>query len=128
MITPLFAGPSMNSDIQDNSPAAPTAAWWVYMVRAANGHLYTGISTDPARRFRQHQRGTGARFFRRSPAVALVWYDRCADHSAALRRELAIKALSKPRKEQLISGFDNGPSIPTSACSEEGVGAKLVQS
>ncbi|WP_304640962.1 GIY-YIG nuclease family protein [Pseudomonas sp.] len=116
----------MNSDIQDNSPAASTA-WWVYMVRAANGHLYTGISTDPARRFRQHQRGTGARFFRRSPAVALVWYDRCADHSAALRRELAIKSLSKPRKEQLISGFDSGSSISPSGCSANEAGAKLVQ-
>jgi len=124
----LFAGPSMTSDVQENSPLAAVPSWWVYMVRAANGHLYTGISTDPARRFRQHQRGSGARFFRRSPAVALVWYDRCADHSAALRRELAIKALSKLRKEELISAFDDAPSVPTNACAEAVAGAKLAES
>ncbi len=82
-------------------PPAPN--WWVYMVRAENGHLYTGISTDPERRFQEHLNGKrGARFFNRSPASALVWRESCADRSAALRRELAIKALRKAAKEQLI--------------------------
>ncbi|QJD60348.1 GIY-YIG nuclease family protein [Pseudomonas sp. gcc21] len=84
-------------------PAART--WWVYMVRAENGHLYTGISTDPQRRFRQHASGKGARFFNRSPAQALVWQEICIDHSDALRRELAVKALAKPAKEKLIRLF-----------------------
>ena len=95
----------MPSEIAEHSPttAAPQRSWWVYMVRAENGHLYTGISTDPERRFREHVGGKrGARFFNRSPASALVWRERCADKSAALRRELAIKALRKSAKERLI--------------------------
>lgn len=98
------------------------------MVRAANGSLYTGISTDPDRRFRQHQRGMGARFFRRSPAVALVWSARCLDHSDALRRELAIKALNKARKEQLISATDTLPSAVASSCSDDDSATKLPES
>ncbi|EGH18762.1 GIY-YIG nuclease superfamily protein, partial [Pseudomonas savastanoi pv. glycinea str. race 4] len=42
--------------------------WFVYLVRAANGALYCGISDDPQRRFAMHQSGKGARFFSSSPA------------------------------------------------------------
>ncbi len=76
--------------------------WFVYLVRASNGALYCGITTEPARRLRQHQSGRGARFFRSSPAQAMVYLETCADKSTALRRELAIKALSKAAKEQLV--------------------------
>lgn len=103
----------------------PVKVWWVYMVRAQNGHLYTGISTDPQRRFVQHQRGKGARFFNRSPAQALVWADRCVDHSDALRRELAIKALAKVAKERLISQFNDSTSSAASACAGACSTAKL---
>lgn len=100
--------------------------WWVYMVRAENGHLYTGISTDPERRFVQHQRGKGARFFNRSPARALVWTEICADHTQALRREMAIKALGKAAKERLISQFNAPISEPASDCAAPAAPAKLV--
>lgn len=76
--------------------------WFVYLVRAANGALYCGISDDPQRRFAQHQSGRGARFFRSSPAQALVYVEPCADKSAALRRERAIKQLNKTAKEALL--------------------------
>lgn len=96
----------MPLDATEHSPksaAKPAQIWWVYMVRAENGHLYTGISTDPERRFQEHLNGKrGARFFNCSPAHALVWRECCGDKSAALRRELAIKALRKNAKEQLI--------------------------
>lgn len=98
---------SMPSDTAEHSPATatPTKTWWVYMVRAENGHLYTGISTDPERRFQEHVGGKrGARFFNRSPARALVWRQSCADHSDALRREIAVKRLTKKTKEVLIRG------------------------
>ena len=83
--------------------------WYVYLVRAANGALYCGISDDPQRRFRQHQSGKGARFFHSSPAQALVYVEACADKGAALRREIAIKRLKKAAKEALIGALD-GPS------------------
>lgn len=79
--------------------------WFVYLVRAANGSLYCGISDDPQRRFAAHQTGKGARFFYSSPAVALVYVESCANKGDALRRERAIKLLSKKAKEKLVLGY-----------------------
>ncbi|MBQ0741779.1 MAG: GIY-YIG nuclease family protein [Pseudomonas sp.] len=110
---------------QTSAPPAAEKIWWVYMVRAANGHLYTGISTDPHRRLLQHQRGKGARFFNRSPAVALVWFERCIDHSDALRQERCVKALAKATKERLISQFNAELSIAASSCAASDARAKL---
>ena len=76
--------------------------WFVYLVRAANGSLYCGISDDAHRRFAAHQNGRGARFFYSSPAVALVYVESCASKGDALRRELAIKRLRKMDKEALV--------------------------
>ncbi|UTW09018.1 GIY-YIG nuclease family protein [Pseudomonas benzenivorans] len=77
--------------------------WFVYLVRAANGALYCGISDDPQRRFAQHQSGKGARFFHSSPAEALVYTEACAGKGDALRRERAIKRLGKAAKETLVA-------------------------
>lgn len=85
--------------------AVKAADWQVYLVRAANGALYCGITTDPARRLREHRQGKGARFFRSSPAQAMVYLEACADKGSALRRELAIKRLAREKKELLVSGF-----------------------
>ncbi|MCM2321305.1 MAG: GIY-YIG nuclease family protein [Pseudomonas sp.] len=79
--------------------------WFVYLVRAANGALYCGVSDDPQRRFAVHQSGKGARFFHSSPAVALVYVEACAGKGAALSRERAIKRLGKPAKEGLVAGW-----------------------
>jgi putative endonuclease len=86
---------------------APTVAksWFVYLVRAANGALYCGISDDPQRRFAQHQNGKGARFFHSSPAQALVYVEACADKGAALREERGIKQLKKSAKEALVAAY-----------------------
>lgn len=77
--------------------------WFVYLVRAANGSLYCGISDDPHKRFAKHQSGKGARFFHSSPAVALVYIQALESKGAALRQELAIKKLSKAAKEKLAA-------------------------
>ena len=88
----------------------PPAAkpWFVYLVRAANGALYCGISDDPQRRFAAHQSGRGARFFHTSPATALVYVEACSDKGAALSRERAIKRLGKPAKERLAAAWAAG--------------------
>jgi putative endonuclease len=86
--------------------AALDKAWFVYLVRAANGALYCGISDDPQRRFAQHQAGKGARFFHTSPAQALAYVEACAGKGEALRRERAIKRLPKRAKEALIAAGD----------------------
>ena len=90
--------------------AAVDKPWFVYLVRAANGALYCGISDDPQRRFAQHQSGKGARFFHTSPALALAYVEACASKGDALRRERAIKRLSKSAKEALILAVDGGSS------------------
>lgn len=90
--------------------AAVEKAWFVYLVRAANGALYCGISDDPQRRFAQHQSGKGARFFHTSPALALAYVEACAGKGDALRRERAIKRLSKSAKEALILAADSTAS------------------
>ena len=94
--------------------------WFVYLVRAANGALYCGISDDPQRRFAAHRSGRGARFFHTSPAVALVYVEACSDKGAALSRERAIKRLGKPAKERLAAGWAAGSAVddaaPGAAC------------
>jgi putative endonuclease len=88
----------------ESAPQAPKP-WFVYLVRAANGALYCGISDDPQRRFAQHQSGKGARFFYSSPAQALVYVEACADKAAALREERGIKQLKKSAKEALVASY-----------------------
>ncbi|MCU1749957.1 GIY-YIG nuclease family protein [Pseudomonas sp. 6D_7.1_Bac1] len=93
------------------TPPAQSKPWFVYLVRAANGSLYCGISDDPVRRFATHQSGKGARFFLSSPAVALVYTEACRDKSEALRQERLIKKLKKSAKECLVASAAAGLSI-----------------
>lgn len=81
---------------------ASNRSWFVYLLRAQNRALYCGITTDPRRRLAQHKSGRGARFFHSSAAQEMVYIEHCADKSAALRREIAIKQLSKQEKEELV--------------------------
>jgi putative endonuclease len=85
----------------DDAPAA----WWVYMLRCADGSLYTGVTTDPARRVAEHngQGGLGARYTRSRRPVALVYVEAAASRSAATRREAAIKRLDRIRKLALCA-------------------------
>jgi putative endonuclease len=86
--------PSESSVIAAEPTLPVSKPWFVYLVRAANGSLYCGISDDPVRRFATHQSGKGARFFLSSPAVALVYTEVCRDKSEALRQERLIKKLN----------------------------------
>jgi putative endonuclease len=102
------------SEVSVSEPVTPPAQskpWFVYLVRAANGSLYCGISDDPIRRFATHQSGKGARFFLSSPAVALVYTEACRDKSEALRQERLIKKLKKSAKECLVASAAAGLSI-----------------
>jgi putative endonuclease len=80
------------------------AEWFVYIVEASNGHLYTGITTDVERRFKEHQsKKKGARFFHTSDAKTVVYQESHPDRSSASKREAAIKKLSKQAKLALIT-------------------------
>ncbi len=84
--------------------------WYVYLVRAANGALYCGISDDPRRRFEAHCKGQGARFFKTSPAQALVYVEQWPDKGEALRQERLVKRLRKSAKEALVSSYNAEPA------------------
>ncbi|GGW73055.1 GIY-YIG nuclease family protein [Alishewanella tabrizica] len=79
--------------------------WFLYMVRTANGQLYTGISIDPLRRLRQHQGelAGGAKALRGKGPLALVYQHAYADRSTASKAEYRLKKQSKAAKELLIS-------------------------
>jgi len=73
--------------------------WCVYMIECGDGSLYTGVTTDVARRFREHVAGhKGARYLRGRRAVGVVYLERGHDRSSALRREASIKRLKKEDK------------------------------
>ena len=76
--------------------------WKLYILRCADGTLYTGITTDVDKRFRAHSSGKGAKYTRGRGPLALVYREDCGDHSAALKREWEIKALTREEKERLI--------------------------
>lgn len=78
---------------------------WAYMVRCPDGSLYSGWTGDLARRLRAHRTGKGARYTRMRGGAALAYAELCQDKSAALRREAALKALSKPEKEALAAAW-----------------------
>ena len=78
-------------------------AWYVYVIRASDDSLYTGITTDVQRRFKEHSSpARGARFFRGRSPVEVVYSENHPDRSSALRREAEIKKLSRPEKLKLV--------------------------
>jgi len=76
-------------------------SWFVYMLRCADGSLYTGVATDPERRLGEHNTGRGARYTRGRTPVSLVYREACPDRSAAVSRELRIKRLGRVAKLKL---------------------------
>ena len=84
------------------------APYHLYILRCADGSLYTGITTDLSRRLREHNgegptRSSGARYTRARRPVELVYSKRCKDRSAASVEEARIKKLSRDEKLKLIS-------------------------
>lgn len=80
-------------------------AYYVYMLRCADGSLYTGSTPDVARRLRQHcmQLSGGAKYTRSHPVTALEALWRTPDRSAALRLEVRIKRLTRAEKTELLA-------------------------
>ena len=77
--------------------------YWVYLLRCGDGSLYTGCTNDLARRLRAHQSGRGAKYTRSRLPVELVYREEAEDRSAALRREAAIKRLTRAEKLALAA-------------------------
>ena len=75
---------------------------YVYMVRCADETLYTGYSTDPARRVDEHNRGEGAKYTRGRTPVELVFLEQYDTQSTAMSREYELKQLSRAEKDRRI--------------------------
>ncbi len=91
----------------------PQQDWFVYILRCADGSLYTGISTDVARRVDEHNAGAphGARYTRARRPVVLAYCEGACNRAAALRRELQVKGLDRAGKLALIKCFGEGRSV-----------------
>lgn len=76
--------------------------WCLYILRCGDGSLYTGIAVDVQARLEQHRSGKGAKYTRGRGPLELVYTEDCGTHSDALKREIAIKRLTKQEKEELI--------------------------
>lgn len=79
-------------------------AYYLYILRCGDGTLYTGTTDDVERRFAAHSAGKGAKYTRGRGPLALVYREECPDKSAALKRELRVKALTREEKLRLIAG------------------------
>lgn len=81
-------------------------SWFVYLLRCRDNTLYTGITNDLERRVKQHQSGNASRYTRSRLPVVLVYHERQANRSLALKRELAIKRLSRYEKDSLVQSAE----------------------
>ncbi|AQQ80333.1 ORF66 [Betabaculovirus altermyunipunctae] len=94
-------------------PPTFMANWELYMVRTSNQSLYTGISVDAERRFRDHCSGRGARFLRGKKPLRLVYSSKCRmTLSQALGLERQVKRWCKRKKELLVQLQPTDPRRP----------------
>lgn len=78
--------------------------YWLYILRCGDGTLYTGTTDDVERRLAAHQSGKGAKYTRGRGPLTVVYREACEGRSAALRREIAVKRLTRAEKLALIEG------------------------
>jgi putative endonuclease len=86
-----------------NDPTPEALNWQVYILLCSDNSLYTGITTDMPRRFRQHAEGRGAKYFRGRQPLQVVYLETEHNRSSATTREARIKALTREEKNQLLA-------------------------
>ena len=91
-------------DSNESTRHEPPMAFWVYMLRCADGRYYTGQTDDLDRRISEHQTGGFCDFTSRRRPVSLVWSEYFSTRIEALEAERRIKPWSRAKKEALIAG------------------------
>ncbi len=86
-----------------NRTALQQANWIVYILKCSDGTFYTGVTNDLDKRIEQHNKGKGAKYTRSRLPVEIVYQEHAPDKGIALKREYAIKQLSRDEKLQLIT-------------------------
>ena len=96
----------MNANVFERPPETKNEIcvlqFFCYIVECTDGTYYTGWSTDPERRARQHNAGRGARYTRTRLPVRLVYVEECSDRASAMRREIQIKQMGREAKGKLV--------------------------
>ena len=87
---------------QRHQRTRPVGEWLVYLLRCRDGSLYTGITNDLPKRLKAHAAGKASRYTRSRLPVTLAYTEPQPSRSAALKREAAIKKLTRPQKDRLI--------------------------
>lgn len=100
--------------------------WFVYLLECENGRLYTGISTDPGRRFAEHLAGKGAMFTRLNRPQQLLATRVCDSRSEALRLEYRIKQLKTAEKRELVAAWLTEPVPPAAAPARDSLSPPLT--
>ena len=76
--------------------------WVCYLLCCADDTLYCGITNDLEKRLAAHNAGDGAKYTRGRLPISVVYSENCVDKSAALKREMQIKRLSRAAKQALL--------------------------
>ena len=79
-------------------PKATSKPWFVYMLKCSNGCLYTGITTDIARRIAVHNSGKGSAYVRAHRPAKLLAFTESENRSLASQLECSVKSLSRSQK------------------------------
>ncbi len=93
---------------KNNSNANRSGVYFVYLLRCKDGSLYTGITTDVARRFAEHKAGKGANYTRAKGALKVVYAETHPHRSSASKREAEIKKWPRARKLKLVRNLKSG--------------------
>jgi putative endonuclease len=104
-----------NKSDSETLPDKPTKQWYVYLLRCVDNSLYTGVTTDPERRLKEHNgefkgkgKGKGAKYTRARRPVSLAIAIPLLSKVAVYQAEYAIKRLSKREKESIVGmGLDH---------------------
>jgi putative endonuclease len=80
-------------------------ACYCYILECADGTYYTGWTTDPDRRVKQHNKGIGAKYTSMRRPVKLVYLEQLSNRADAMKRELAIKKMRRVQKSKLVEGY-----------------------
>lgn len=82
-----------------------TEPWFLYIVKCADDSFYTGITKEIGQRLQAHNTGKGARYTRSHGPCELVYFERLKSIQEAMKREVAVKRMSRKRKESLVDSF-----------------------
>jgi putative endonuclease len=72
--------------------------YYVYLLRCGDDTIYTGITTDVKRRFKEHKNGTGGHYTRAKKAIKILYSEKHKDRSSASKREAEIKKWPREKK------------------------------